>query len=125
LVEWTKKKEPISYPFTKKDTERYGFDINKADKIFDLLQEGHIKLSPNHTIPIAEELKNHKYYKWHNVVSHNTNECKAFHQQIQSAIEQGRIKFDNPAKPMKIDRHPSPTNMVEVSEGKAKVMTSE
>jgi hypothetical protein len=58
-------------------------------------------------------------------VSHNTNECKAFHQQIQSAIEQGRIKFDNPAKPMKIDRHPSPTNMVEVSEGKAKVMTSE
>jgi hypothetical protein len=60
----------------------------KADRIFDLLlQEGQIKLSPNHTIPTAEELKNRKYYKWNNEVSHNTNECKAFRQQIQSSIE--------------------------------------
>jgi hypothetical protein len=49
--------------------------------------------------------------------------------EIQLAIEQGRIKFENPAKPMKIDGHPFPTNMVEVSDtsnkGKAKVLTFE
>ena len=37
-----------------------------------------------------------------------------FRQQIQSAIEQGRLKFEAPKKPMKIDGHPLPTNMVDV-----------
>jgi hypothetical protein len=125
--EWTKKKEPVSCSFAKEDTEKYGF---QADKIFDLLlQEGQIKLSPNHTISTVEELKNRKYCKWHNVVSHNTNECNVFRQQIQSAIKQGMIKFENPAKPMKIDGHPFPTNMVKVGDpgkkGKAKMLTSE
>jgi hypothetical protein len=130
LAEWTKKKEPVLCLFAKKDTKKYRFDINKADKIFSLLlQEGQIKLSQNHTILTAEELKNRKYCKWHNAMSHNTNECKAFHQQIQSAIEQGRIKFENPAKPMKIDGHHFATNTVELGDpgnkGKAKMLTSE
>ena len=76
----------------KKEPEKYGFDITKADKIFDLLlSEGQIKLKPYHKIPSAEELKNMKYCKWHNATSHDTNECKVFRQQIQSAIEQGRL----------------------------------
>jgi hypothetical protein len=37
LVEWTKKKQPVLCPFAKKDTERYRFDVTKADRIFDLL----------------------------------------------------------------------------------------
>ena len=37
-----------------------------------------------------------------------------FRQQIQSAIEQGRLKFETPKKPMKIDGHPFPANMVDV-----------
>ena len=37
-----------------------------------------------------------------------------FCKEIQLAIEAGRIKFDAPEKPMKIDGHPFPTNMVEV-----------
>jgi hypothetical protein len=61
-------------------------------------------------------------------MSHNTNKCKTFHQQIQSAIEQGRIKFENPTKLMKIDGHLFPANMVEVSsqdvEGMSKELTS-
>jgi hypothetical protein len=70
LAEWTKNKEPVLCPFAKKDAEKYEFDVNKADKIFDLLlQEGQIKLSPNHTIPTTEELKNCKYCNWHNAVS--------------------------------------------------------
>ena len=74
--------------FGNKEPEKYGFDITKADKIFDLLLlEGQIKLKPYHKIPTDQELKNIKYCKWHNATSHDTNECKVFRQQIQSAIE--------------------------------------
>jgi hypothetical protein len=105
--------------FGKKEPEKFSFDITKADKIFVLLlQQGQIKLSQFHTIPSAEELKRMEYCKWHNATSHDTNDCKIFRQQIQLAIEQGRLKFETPTKaekPMKIDQHPFPTNTVEVS----------
>jgi hypothetical protein len=118
LAEWVKGKKILSCPFGKKEPEKFGFDITKVDKIFDLLlQQGEIKLSQFHTIPSAEELKRMKYCKWHNATSHDTNDCKIFRQQIQSAIKQGRHKFKTPTKaekPMKIDQHPFPTNTVEV-----------
>ena len=76
------------------EVEKYGFDITKADKIFDmLLNEGLLKLYAYHRIPSEEELKKMVYCKFHNATSHNTNDCKVFRQQLQSAIEQGRIKF--------------------------------
>ena len=106
LAEWVKNKKPMSCPFGQKEPEKFAFDITKADKIFDfLLQEGQIKLSTNHVIPSAGELKKIKYHKWHNATLHSTNECKVFRQQLQSAIESGRIKFDGSKtqKPMKID----------------------
>jgi len=67
-----------------------------------------------------------KYCKWHNATSHSTNECKVFRRELQSAIESGRIKFDNSKvqKPMKIDQHPFPMNMLD-AKGKTKVLTSE
>jgi hypothetical protein len=119
LAEWVKGKKRVSCPFAKKEPEKIGFDITKADKIFDLLlQQGQIKLSQFHTIPFAEELKRMKYCKWYNATSHDTNDCKIFRQQTQSVIEQGRLKFETPTKGeklMKIDQHPFPTNIVEVS----------
>jgi hypothetical protein len=118
LAEWVKSKKTVSCPFGKKEPEKFGFDITKAYKIFDLLlQQGQIKLSRFHTIPSAEELKRMKYCKWHNATSHDTNDCKIFRQQIQSA-KQGRLKFETPTKAkktMKIDQHRFPTNTVEVS----------
>ena len=100
-----KNKKPMSCPFGLKEPEKFAFDITKADRIFDFwLQKGQINFSPNHMIPSAEELKKIKYYKWHNATSHSTNECKVFTQQLQLAIESGRIKFDNSKaqKPMKL-----------------------
>jgi len=59
---------------------------------------------------------------------HSTCECRVFCREIQSAIEAGRIKFDAPEKPMKIDGHPFPTNMVELKENDTdegiKILTS-
>jgi hypothetical protein len=60
-----------------------------------------------------------------------TQYCKIFRQQIQSAIEQGRLKFETPTKaekPMKIDQHPFPTNTFEVSSkdtSQVKLLTSD
>jgi hypothetical protein len=46
LTEWVKGKKTVSCPFGKKEPEKFGFNITKADKIFDLLlQQGQIKLS--------------------------------------------------------------------------------
>jgi hypothetical protein len=74
LAEWVKNKRPISCPFGQKEPEKFTFDITKDDRIFELLlQEGQIKLSPNHVIPSAAELNKIKYYKWHNATSHSTN----------------------------------------------------
>ena len=80
-AEWVQNnKKAISCPFGNKEPEKYGFDITKADKIFDLLlSEGQIKLNTYHKIPTDQELKNIKYCKWHNAISHDTNECKVFH----------------------------------------------
>jgi hypothetical protein len=77
LAEWVKGKKTVSCPFGKKEPERFGFDITKADKIFDLLlPQGQINLSQFLTIPFVEDLKKIKYCKWHNATSHNTNDCK-------------------------------------------------
>ena len=116
--------------FGNKEPEKYGFDITKADKIFDLLlSEGQIKLKPYHKIPTDQEHRNMKYCKWHNAMSHDTNECKVFRQQIQSGIEQGRLKFEAPKKPMNIDGHLFPFNMVDAGGKKnalqTKVLTSQ
>ena len=83
MAKWSKKKEPVLCPFAKKEKEKFGFDVTKADPIFDLLlQEGQIKLSANHMIPSATELGNRKYCMWHNAVSHSTNECRVFCKEI-------------------------------------------
>ena len=94
----------------------YDFDVKKANKIFDLLLEKkQLRLPANHVILSAEELKGNKYYKFHNVTNHSTNECRIFCFHIQKAIEQGKIKFELAKKPiMDIDKHLFPgMHMVE------------
>ena len=57
----------------------YDFDVTKMEQIFDLLiKEKQLELKDGHQISSAYELKERKYYKWHNTVdSHNTVDCKA------------------------------------------------
>jgi hypothetical protein len=76
-----------------------------CDKIFDeLLKNGNIKLS--HTIPPIEELKKCVYCKWYGFFLHNTNDCNIFHRQIQSAVDEGRLRFQE----MKIDKQHVPVD---------------
>jgi hypothetical protein len=65
------------------DDKTYSFDITKADKIFDyLLEKGQIKLTGNHKISSAKELKKRRYCKYHNSSMHTTNDCKVFRELI-------------------------------------------
>jgi hypothetical protein len=71
---------------------KFTFNVGKCDKIFDeLLKNGNIKI--NHIVPSADELKRRAYCKWHNSFSHATNDCNVFRRQIQSAINERRLKF--------------------------------
>jgi hypothetical protein len=101
-------------PVQKKRQEevKFTFNVGKCDKIFDeLLKNGNIKI--NHAVPSADELKHHAYCKWHNSFSHATNDCNVFRRQIQSAINKGRLKFQE----MQVDTEPFPMNMIDF-EGK-------
>jgi hypothetical protein len=49
---------------------------------------------------------------WHHLFTHNTNDCKELRQQIQSAIEQGRLILGQFT--IKVNTRPFPgVNMVE------------
>jgi hypothetical protein len=76
------------------------------------LREKQLKLPEGHKFPTAHELQGRPYCKWHNLFTHNTNDCKELCCQIQSAIEQSRLILGQFA--MKVDTWPfSGVNMVE------------
>jgi hypothetical protein len=40
-----------------------------------------------------QNLEELTYYKWHNFSDHNTSNCNVFRRLIQSAIDNGRLRF--------------------------------
>jgi hypothetical protein len=79
--------------------------VAKCDRIFDeLLKLGKIKIS--HTLPPPDEIKKCAYCKFHHSYSHATNDCNSFRQQIQSAINEGRLVLHH----MQVDQNPFPVN---------------
>ena len=125
---WGKKTVMVPNPWGKGVEESNDFDVTKSNKLFDfLLEKGQINLLANYVILPPDQLKNKKFYKFHNTTSHSTNECRIFRQYIQRAIQQGKLKFDTPQN-MKVDDNPFPKehNMVgaKLLKGKTKVLTS-
>nr|AAX96785.1 retrotransposon protein, putative, unclassified [Oryza sativa Japonica Group]ABA92547.1 retrotransposon protein, putative, unclassified [Oryza sativa Japonica Group] len=122
---WTNKKKAYFcsnlMPTPRKDRQseiKYCFDVVKCDKIFDyLLQEKQIRLPKSHVISSQEELKRRAYCKWHDSHSHSTNDCNVFRQQVQSAIDEGRLKFTDGSK-MKLDHDPFPVNTINFNDKK-------
>jgi hypothetical protein len=91
---------------SRQDEMRYTFNIAKCDRIFDyLLQEKQIKLPSGHVIPSPEQLKKHAYCKWNYSYSYATNDCNVFRRQVQSTINEGRLKFGESSQ-MKLDKDP-------------------
>ncbi|KAK1605097.1 hypothetical protein QYE76_028770 [Lolium multiflorum] len=115
VAEWTRGASPVSCKWVKPQgpPKGFDFDVTKAEQIFDLLlKEKQLKLPEGLKAPTAQELNGKPYCKWHNTFTHTTNDCRVWRQQIQMAIEQGRLIFNQYA--MKVDTHLFPAvNMVE------------
>jgi hypothetical protein len=75
-----------------------------------LLQEKQFKLPSGHVIPSPKQLKKRAYCKWYNSYSHATNDCNVFRRQVQSAINEGRLKFVESPQ-MKLDKDSFLANM--------------
>jgi hypothetical protein len=85
-----------------------------CDKIFDELHKsGNIKIT--HIIPPMNELKRCAYCKRNYYFSHTTNDCIILCRQIQSAVNEGRLRFQE----MQIDYQPFPINTLEPTDKKA------
>jgi hypothetical protein len=94
VAEWTQGANPVSCKWVKQQGPVKGFDFDesKIEQIFDLLlREKQLKLPESHKFPTIQELQGRPYCKWHHLFTHTTNDYKELHQQIQSAIEQGRL----------------------------------
>jgi hypothetical protein len=108
-------------PVQKKQQEevKFTFNVGKCDKIFDeLLKNGNIMI--NHIVPPADELKRRAYCKWHNSFSHATNDCNVFRRQIQSVINEGRLKFQE----IQVDTDPFPMNVIDFEVKKVLIRSS-
>ena len=80
---WGKKTVMVPNPWGRGVEESYDFDVTKSDKLFDfLLEKGQIKLPDGHVMLPPDQLKNKKFYKFHNATSHSTNECRIFRHHI-------------------------------------------
>ncbi|XP_057723718.1 uncharacterized protein LOC130939646 [Arachis stenosperma] len=90
-----------------KSGKKYSFDISKSDQIFDvLLKDKQLVLSEGRTLLSIKDLKGKPYCKFHQATSHSTNNCVRFRDLIQKAIMEGRLKFDDGKKEMKVDVNP-------------------
>jgi hypothetical protein len=70
---------------------RYTFEISNCDEIFYILVlEKRIRIPADRVISSSGKCT---YCKWHDSFSHNTCDCNIFHRQLQSAIDEGRLKF--------------------------------
>jgi hypothetical protein len=58
-------------------------------------------------VPPVEQRKKRGYCKYHNYLGHKTYQCVLFRDLVQKAINEGRLKFGDKAKPqMKVDSDP-------------------
>jgi hypothetical protein len=97
----------------RQEETKFTFDVAKSDKIFDELHKiGCIKMS--HTIPPLDELKQKAYCMCHNSFSHATNDCNVFRQQVQSAINEGRLSL----KEIKVNKNPFLLNTIDLQNSK-------
>ncbi|XP_045788321.1 uncharacterized protein LOC123883528 [Trifolium pratense] len=103
-------KNPIEPKNDKFVTKTYTFDITKCDEIFDLLvTDGQIIVPKDMKIPPIEQRKKRGYCKFHNYLGHKTYQCVVFRDLVQKALNEGRLKYADKAKPpMKVDSDPLP-----------------
>jgi hypothetical protein len=94
--------------FKRNDKRRLNLHLMLVNVIKYLMNYSKMAVKINHTVPSSDKLKHRAYCKWHNSFSHATNDCNVFRRRIQSAINEGRLKFQK----MQVDTEPFPINMI-------------
>lgn len=85
----------------------YNFDVTKCDKNFNLLvADGQILVAQGAKVPPLEQRKKIGFCKYHNFGGQKTSQCFLFRDLVQSAWNDGRLKFAKGKAPMKIDFDP-------------------
>jgi hypothetical protein len=77
VAEWTRGATPVSCKWVKPPGPPRGFDfdVTKTEQIFDLLlKEKQLKIPEGLKFPTVQELNGKPYCKWHNSLSHATND---------------------------------------------------
>jgi hypothetical protein len=77
------------------------------------VKSGNIKVTL--TLPPLDKLKRHAYCKWHNSFSHATNDSNVFRRQIQLAINEGRLSFQE----MQVDTQPFYVYIIDLARKKS------
>jgi len=73
---------------------KYTFDFTFCDHVFDiLLKNNFIRIIDYNALLSIQNLEELTYCKWHNSSDHNTSLCNVFCRVIQSAIDNGRLRF--------------------------------
>jgi hypothetical protein len=90
---------------------RYLFTHYTPEILLNLVFEDLRRPKVPNTIPPIDELKRRAYCKWHNSFSHATNDCNVFRRQVQSAINEGQLAFQE----MQVDTQPFPVNTIDVA----------
>jgi hypothetical protein len=86
----------------------YTFDVTKCDEIFNLLvKDGQMIVPLGAKVPPLEQRKKRGFCKYHSFLGDKTSQCFLFRDLVQSAIQEGRLKFgDKTLSQMKIDSDP-------------------
>jgi len=73
---------------------KYTFDFTFCDHKFDILLKNNFsRIIDHNALPSIQNLEELTYYKWHNSSDHNTSHFNVFRRLIQSAIDNGRLRF--------------------------------
>jgi hypothetical protein len=73
---------------------KYTFDFTFCDHVFDiLLKNNFIRIIDHSALSSIQNLEELTYCKWHNSSDHNTSNCNVFCRVIQSAVDNGRLRF--------------------------------
>ncbi|WJX88906.1 hypothetical protein P8452_70946 [Trifolium repens] len=100
-------KNPVEPKNDKYVSKTYTFDITKCDEIFDLLvTDGQIVVPKGVKIPPLDMRKKRGYCKYHNFLGHRTSQCVLFRDLVQKTLNEGRLKFGEKPKAMKVDDEP-------------------
>ncbi|XP_016199521.1 uncharacterized protein LOC107640520 [Arachis ipaensis] len=111
------RKEKVAYVTMESSEEEFDFetevDLAELKKgppyvcsLLKKLPNKQLILPEGRTLLSVKDLKGKPYCKFHQATSHSTNSCVRFRDLIQEAIMEGRLKFDDGKKEMKVDVDP-------------------